>query len=178
MSDLEFWEHRIAETGSRIAALLATDAQAFFLETVRERFVANDATADRLDEADVVALKAATARDAAHASQMVQGALGPAAWQHAQAPEAGGDLLAMPTIAAVFRSFEALLNDFLAAHELSDPEPAQWRLPRRFIEGENLVTLTRNLFKALSERQHLQVRTADQQAASTAQARRQRWEEA
>lgn len=178
MSDLEYWDHRIAEAGARIAALLATDAQQYFLETVRERFVANDETADALDDAELTALKAASSEAAAAAGAAVQAALTAPTWQQASVPEPGADLLALPAVAAAFHSYEAHLNDFLAAHGLAEPEPAQWRLPKRFIEGDNLVTLTRHLFKALAERQALRTRSAAQHAVSTAQARRQRWEDA
>ncbi len=178
MSDLEYWEQRITESGARIAALLATDAQQFFLDTVRERFIAQGDRADALTDSELVALKAASAQAAEEAATAVQAGLAPPVWHLASAPEPGADLLALPAVASTFNAFERRLNDFLAVHGLQEPEPAQWRLPKRFIEGENLVTLSRHLFKALAERQVLRGKVAAQQATSTAQARRQRWEEA
>jgi hypothetical protein len=178
MSDLEYWEQRIADTGARIATLLASDAQQFFQDTLRERFIAQGDVADSLSDADLVALKAAASKAAAEAAASVLAGLSPPVWHLASAPEAEADLLSLPAVASTFHAFERRLNDFLGAHGLSDPEPAQWRLPKRFIEGENLVTLARHLFKALGERQVLRGKAAAQQASSTAQARRQRWEEA
>ena len=143
MSDLEYWEQRIADTGARIATLLASDAQQFFQDTLRERFIAQGDVADSLSDADLVALKAAASKAAAEAAASVLAGLSPPVWHLASAPEAEADLLSLPAVASTFHAFERRLNDFLGAHGLSDPEPAQWRLPKRFIEGENLAALVR-----------------------------------
>ena len=174
MSDVDYWAQRISEIGARIAKLLAADARIFFEDTVRERFVEAGAVADALDRAGVAALKRATTEAATAASQDVLDALPEEAWLTVELPE--GDLGQAPAVAAARAALESRLGAFLADARLGDA--VAWRLPQRFIDGDNLPSLARSLFRSVAEYRALQARVAATQAGQTSQARRQRWDEA
>lgn len=178
MSDVELWRSKQVEHGRRIAALLATDAQAFFHREVKDRFIAAPEFADALEDAAVARLKRETAATAEAAAAALREALGDGTWSTVEAPaDLDAPITAHPPVAAALGQLEAHLARFLEGHGIPG-DPPLYTLPARFIDGENLVPLTRNLWKAA---RHLaaargEVReTGRQQAADR---RRQRWEEA
>jgi hypothetical protein len=178
VSDAEIWRSKTQELGGKIAALLATDVDVFFRREVRERFVGAPDYADGLDDAAVARLKHDTAAAAAEAAAWVREALGEAAWVAVEPPaDLEAPVTAHAPVASVLAQVEARLTAFLDGRSIPGDAP-RYGLPARFIDGENLVTLTRNLWKAA---RHLaaardQVRvTAEHTAVSQ---RRQRWDEA
>lgn len=171
---------RLVDLGHRILRLLAHDAREFFVHTVRDRFTATPEVADGLDAAALAQLKRDTLDQAAAAAASLEGRLRPeSAWlTAAPAADFRAPLTQHPPIAQAVEQLEADVHAFLTARGLPPEPPVQYRLPERFIDGENLVTLTMNFWKAVQRRANERARTEETRSTTAAEARRMRWDEA
>lgn len=178
MGDIEKAKERVREVGGRIRRLLGADFHAHVLASVRESFVASPEFADTLADAQLGALKRAARHDADVAAALVRDLLADDVWLSAQAPEdAGGDIRAVPAVVDALSRAEGQLGRLYELHGLPGPPPS-YALPVRFIDGDDLVSLTRNLWKALAALSAISATAAASAEASSADARRSRWEDA
>ena len=181
--DLDPYDARLVELGIRIGRLLAADVRAFVPQTVRDRFLELPALADALDDAALADLKRATL-DAteALATRVERQLCAPAAWLGAASPRRGGHgtppLTEHPPVAAVAAEVADTVNALLRERGMGIEPALGYRLPMRFIDGDNLATLTLNFWKAVARRDE-QRRRADATAATAAAGeRRRRWDDA
>lgn len=180
---LDPFDNRLVELGARVGRLLAADVRTFFPQTVRDRFADLPAVADAMDDATVAKLKAETlAGTEALAAAIERRLTEPAAWLGAHLPPRDGGthapLTVHPPVAEAVAEIERTVGEFLAARGFGLDGAVSYRLPMRFIDGENLATLTMNFWKAVARR-HDHRAKAD--AAATAAAhgeRRRRWDDA
>jgi hypothetical protein len=102
-------------------------------------------------------------------------------WSDAAAQPGEPPITAHPLVAEAIGEVERRLADLLhdlQADGLPAGDPVTYRLPARFIDGENLQVLTRAYWRALAQRHGVRSETERRQAASSVEARRRRWEEA
>lgn len=179
MDDTAIWTGKIVETGHRIAKLLQSDVETYALGEVRRRFVESPQVADALDDDDVARLKAGARAFAAEAAARIDEALGDdAVWLGAEPPEGEATIESIPTVHEALADVADGLTRFLAEHGLPADEPLAYRLPARFIDGENLATLTRNLWKAVARYRAALDHKAETRATSSRDARARRWDDA
>jgi hypothetical protein len=180
---LDQFDARLAELGARIGRLLAADVRSFFPQTVRDRFTDASALADAMDDDALAALKADTVTAAEALAATVEQRLSPAtAWLGAASPpkDAPGtpSLATHPPVAEVISEIERTVAAFLHVRGLGADAPVAYRLPMRFIDGENLATLTMNLWKAVQRRQEHRAKAGAAANAAAHGERRRRWDEA
>lgn len=180
---LDQFDARLAELGARIGRLLAADVRSFFPQTVRDRFTDAPAVADAMDDDALAALKADTVAAAEALAADVEQRLSPAtAWLGATPPpkDAPGapSLATHPPVAEVIAEIEHTVAAFLHARGLNADSTVAYRLPMRFIDGENLATLTLNLWKAVQRRQEHRAKAGAAANAAALGERRRRWDEA
>lgn len=180
---LDQFDARLAELGARIGRLLAADVRSFFPQTVRDSFTDAPAVADAMDDAALAALKADTLAAAEALSASVEQRLTPAtAWLGAAPPpkDAPGtpSLITHPPVAEVVAEIERTVSEFLHARGLAAETHIAYRLPMRFIDGENLATLTMNLWKAVQRRQEQRAKAGAAATSAALGERRRRWDEA
>lgn len=180
-SELLVVEARLIETGRRIAELLATDVEAFFTGAVRDRVVGAPDGASLTDEA-LRAWKVqsrAAADEAATALRSRLSAHG--VWVEARPAAEASDIRAHPVVAEALSEVERRLAELLA-HLEAEGLPAggavPYRLPARFIDGENLQVLTRNYWRKLARLGAGRGDAAQRQALGRADERRRRWDDA
>ncbi len=180
MHDTAIRAAKVAEVGQRIAKLLTADIRVYATGEVRRRFVETPAVADALDDAEVAALKAATAAFAAAAAEALAERLADdALWLGAESPEA--DDAPVTHIPAVEQALQAVADDltrFLDRHGLTAGAPLSYRLPARFIDGENLPSLSRALWKAIARYREARAAEAAAREATSAESRAKRWDDA
>ena len=180
---LEPFDARLVELGVRVGRLLAADVRSFFTQVVRDRFMEATAVADSMDDEAVAALKKDTVAGADALVAFVDQRLSaPSAWLSAAAPPAESpgvpSLTTHPPVAEVVAEIERTVGEFLRTRALSADATIPYRLPMRFIDGDNLATLTLNFWKAV-QRRHEQRMKADASAtAASLGDRRRRWDEA
>jgi hypothetical protein len=180
---LDQYDARLAELGARIGRLLAADVRSFFPQTVRDRFTDAHSIADAMDDAALAALKSDTVTAAdALAATVEQQLTPPAAWLGATPPprDAAGtpSLATHPPVAEVIAEIERTVTAFLHARGLTTESTVAYRLPMRFIDGENLATLTLNLWKAVQRRHEHRAKAGATATAAALGERRRRWDEA
>ena len=180
---LDQFDARLAELGARIGRLLAADVRSFFPQTVRDRFTDAPAAADVMDDDALAALKADTLSAAEALAASVEQRLTPATvWLGAVPPttDAPGtpSLATHPPVAEVISEIEHTVAGFLHARGLTSESTVAYRLPMRFIDGENLATLTLNLWKAVQRRQEHRAKSGAAANAAALGERRRRWDEA
>lgn len=179
MDDTAIWAAKVTDAGRRIATLLATDVGAYATGEVKRRFVETPAVADALDDDGVAALKAATADFAARAAADLSGVLGDEGlWLGADPAAADAPVTAIPTVQQALDRVAQELGELLERHGLSPDAPLSYRLPMRFIDGENLSTLTRTLWKALGRYRAARQEKVAARAASSRASRARRWDDA
>jgi len=181
--DLDPYDARLVELGIRIGRLLAADVRAFVPQTVRDRFLDLPALADALDDAALADLKRATLEvTEALATRVERQLSAPAAWLGAVSTRREGHgtppLTEHPPVAAVAADIADALNALLAEQGLGLEPALGYRLPMRFIDGDNLATLTLNFWKAVARRDEQRRRAAATAASAAAGERRRRWDEA
>ena len=175
------FDSRLLELGTRIGRLLAADVRAYLPQQVRDRFADSPALADALDDAALAALKQDTLAAADALAAEVEKRLGPDVWLAARPPQADAGpspaLTSHPPVAEVVAFIERGVNDHLAHLGLIGEGHQVYRLPMRFIDGDNLATLTLNFWKVVSRRHAEQVKTGDVAAAQAHAERKRRWDE-
>ncbi len=171
MSNAEYWTDTLKDLTERIANLLAEDAAQFVTRAVREAFVAATDT-----EADPAHCKAVAARHAQAAATAAAAQAHAIRWREAPPPADG-----TPEGASALTPVQASVDAAAAAalEEAGLPGPADaYRLPRRFIGGDTLVSLLRAARKATDGlalvEQHARQTTTTQHRAD----RRQAWDDA
>lgn len=169
MSDLGVWEKKLKETGDRVRRLLVAAAREDFEARVRDAFVAGAAEPE-----EVGSLKTATRQAADDATAALDAALDAVAWTRLQPGE--GTVLAVPGVKPAIDGYDAALGEHFAHHDLGQPEP--FALPARFIDGDNLVSLTRALWKAAEQRAAVLAQSEAAQEAASADVRRKLWDDA
>jgi hypothetical protein len=172
---LAAWVEKIHEQVARIGALLAKDVVVHIRRAAREAFTRDD-RADAIDETGLAHLKDQVEALAVQLAPWVTGQIGTHDWMTESALTPEGELSAVAHIQQIQASVDAELSRVLHDGGLSDPGP--WALPRRFIDGDDLVSLTRGLFKAVAHHRRLDAevqRTVKHQ--STAE-RARRWDDA
>lgn len=180
---LEPFDARLVELGVRVGRLLAADVRSFFPQVVRDRFTEATAVADSLDDDALAALKRDTLEGAEALATLVEQRLtAPAAWLTAVPPpkDAAGtpSLMTHPPVADIVAEIERTVGEFLRARGLSAESTIPYRLPMRFIDGDNLATLTLNLWKAVQRRQEQRMKADAAATAASLGDRRRRWDEA
>lgn len=179
MSDNEIWADKAIDTGHRITRLLVTDIEAFIHGEIRRRFVETPALADALDDKAIAGLKARTQALADARSKALADALDhDATWLSAPATDPAAPITALPAVGQAITELEHAVTKFLADEGFPADEPVGYRLPARFIDGENLATLTRNLWKYSRYHQAAQAAREEQKQAATAETRARRWDDA
>lgn len=179
MSDSAIWAEKTTDAGRRIARLLVTDIESFVSSEIRRRFVDAPALADGLDDKGLAALKA-RATEFAHAQRaaLAEALDTDAIWLAAHATDPAAPVTAIPAVGHAITELESALTQFLADEGFPGDEPVGYRLPGRFIDGENLATLTRNLWKSARYYQAAQAARDEQKQAATADTRARRWDDA
>ncbi len=178
MSDIDAARGRVLEAGQRIRGLLAKDAAVFAVGCVREAFVEHPSFADDLDGAALKTLKASAAEAGAQAAAHLERALHDNVWLRASVPdEPGAGVLSIPEVAVAVGEVDALVATVFADHRLPGA-PAEWKLPVRFIDGDDLVSLTRSLWKAIGQLREVERSIAAEAEASSVEERRRRWDDA
>ena len=173
-------EVQVVHLGRRIAQLLATDAETFISKEARSRFIDAGDFADRLDDAALEALKLDAKAAASEAAASVRAALADEGiWLSSAPPEAAdAPVTAIPDVAAAVESVRVVLVRYLDASGFPDGAPVEFRLPARFIDGEHLGSLTRNLWRLRRRRDQLRASIdADRKAGDTS-SRGRRWDDA
>ncbi|MCA9547424.1 MAG: hypothetical protein KC613_23635, partial [Myxococcales bacterium] len=155
-----------------IVTLLTADAQAHVVSTMREAFVADDRPLGQ-----AAALKAQALQAGAAAGTAVGETLRQAPWR---ALVVAGDPKPedLPPLAQAAEIIQGAANAALEAAGLSPEGSGPYRLPRRFIDGENLPQLVRTLSKSLQQLQALDAQRQAQDAGANRAARRQAWDDA
>ena len=176
MEELEKTKARIIEIGGRVRRLLASDVHAYVTTSVRERFVAESSFADGLGEAQLATLKRATSHAADVASGLVRDLLDDAVWPTVTLTDGDDVRQASPVDAALTR-VEAHLATFFAEHALPGDAPG-YTLPVRFIDGDDLISLTRALTRSLARLGQLRAIQVNRVEESSTHQRRQRWDDA
>ena len=176
-------EAKLAEMGTAIAHLLSADVAEFVACLVGTRFVANAELADSLNDAAVSRLKRQAREAGAKMAETLADRLRPeSVWLDAVPPATlSVPISDHPVVADAISQVEASITAFLEAHHLPsavDEAPTRYRLPARFIGGQNLPSLTRNYWKALTRLAELQCREIAARQTSDAEERRRRWDEA
>lgn len=178
MHETAIWAGKVTEVGQRVAKLLTADIRVFASAEVRRRFVETPAVADALSDEEVAALKAATVEFAESAATRLADRLGDdGLWLGVDPPE-GEDapVTFVPAVDKVLAGIADDLTRFLDGHGLTAAEPLVYRLPARFIDGENLPTLTRALWKNLQRYRAARAEEAAAKQASSAEERAKRWD--
>lgn len=181
-ADTDLLDARLADLGARIARLLAADVRVFLPQVVRDRFADTPSLGEALDDDALAKLKREVLETADQLGAEVEKRLGPpTAWLDAATPAADAGaaptLMTHPPVADTVAHIEHTVAGVLAQHGLDGDGPTHYRLPMRFIDGENLATLTLNFWKAVARR-NAQRAKADASAAARAHAdRKRRWDE-
>ncbi len=178
MEDIEKAKERVGEIGGRIRRLLGADLNAYVLAAMRERFVASPEFADTLGDAQVAALKRAAAHDADEAAALMRDLLSDDVFLAAGVPDDGGaDIRAVKAVDDALTRAEGRVARLFEMHGLPGEAPP-YALPVRFIDGDDLVSLTRGLWKALGALARHRAAHAETVEASNSESRRRRWDEA
>jgi len=175
------FEAKVAECGARIARLLAADVRAFAASTTRARFVANPERAAAMDDDALQALKQRTeALGDTLASHLEATLVSPTLWLSLEPPEGGSStpLTVIPEVAQAGAQVAQALETHLIEAGLGEGGSVEWRLPMRFIDGENLGTLTHALWKAVARLDQARRETDRAQAQAATEARLRRWDDA
>ena len=178
MSDVDLWLGKARRAGARITDLITADAAIWFTQTIRTAFVDSAAT-DALTDPQVEALKAAADAAAQSLVSEVTAGLEAIDWAGLEIPPAGpqSDLGALPAIAELQALIGAAPARFAGAHPSVSGGPwPTYALPRRFIDGDDLVTLGRALFKAVAHARTLRDAAAAQQVERSSTERAARWD--
>ncbi|MEZ4435979.1 MAG: hypothetical protein R3F65_26580 [bacterium] len=179
MSDSEIWAEKTTDTGRRITRLLVTDVEAFVHGEIRRRFVEAPALADALDDEAIAGLKTRTQALAdARSKALAQAIEHDNTWLSAHATDPAAPVTAIPAVGQAITDLEQAVTKFLADEGFPADEPVGYRLPGRFIDGENLATLTRNLWKYSRYHQAAQAAREEQKQVATAETRARRWDDA
>lgn len=179
MSDIDLWTGRVVECGQRIARLLASDVEHFVAKEVRGRFIDAPDFAKGLDDAQLAALKARTLSTGTRLSAEVGEALSePSVWRTLDSRNVEDDVRVVPQVTEVLESFADRLDQFLGDTGLPIDEPVEYRLPVRFIDGADLKSLTRALWKAVAHLETARAKMREEEEAQGAARRARRWDEA
>ena len=179
MDETAIWAAKVTDVGRRIASLLATDLRAYATGEVKRRFIETPAVADALDDAGLRALKQAAVDFAERGSAGLTDALGDEGlWLGAEASAADAPITAIPAVEQALQRAADDLTELLERHGLGPDEPLSYRLPMRFIDGENLASLTRSLWKHLARYRAARAANVEAQAASSRASRARRWDDA
>ena len=182
-SNVDSYDTRLAELGARVGRLLAADLRTFFPQVVRERFTETSALADAMTDEALAALKRDTLSAAEELALSVERRLtAPSAWLGATPPVREGGtqvpLTEHPPVAEAVAEIEQTVTAFLRAQGLPAEPAVTYRLPMRFIDGDNLATLTMNVWKAVLRRHEHRLEQDAASAASAHGERRRRWDDA
>lgn len=179
MSDSDIWAGKTVDAGRRITRLLQADIDAFVMSEIRRRFVEAPALAESLDDGAVKALKdRARALAAARRAALGEALAADRTWLDARPSDSDDDVTAIPRVAEAITALEEALGRFLSEAGFPADEPIAYRLPRRFIDGEDLTTLTRALWKAAGYYQAARAARAEEKHAVSAESRARRWDDA
>lgn len=183
-AQIEAIHDRIRRNAEDIRALLRDDLPAFVVREIKTRFVEQSELATRMTDAQVKAMKEATARAGAALAAQVDASLEPLeAWLSGVDAEDGGrhleqnpDLwgrVARPTVEAV--------EELLHAHGFPRPPEGYgvtYKEPARFISGRYLPTLAERYWKLIGELRRIQEQAAAQVKARSRSELARRWEDA
>lgn len=175
------FEAKVTDCGARVARLLAADVRAFVGSTTRARFVSNPERAAALDDDALRALKQRTESLAdVLAAQLEATLVSPTLWLGLTPPESGSStpLTVIPEVSHAGAQVAQALDRHLVDAGLVEGAPVEWRLPMRFIDGENLGTLTHALWKAVTRLDQARRESDQAQAQAAADARLRRWDDA
>lgn len=179
MTDTAIWAAKLTEAGRRIATLLTADVRAYTTGEVRRRFVETPAVADGLDDAGVEALKQATEAFADRAAAQLEEVLADEAiWLGAEEAPSDAPVTRIPAVQQALQRVADDLTDLLERHGLGPDGPLTYRLPARFIDGQNLSTLSRALWKNLARYHAARRASAEASEASSRESRARRWDDA
>jgi hypothetical protein len=175
---VKIWRAKVLNAARRATRLLAEDAARYVNGAIRGAFVADQAFADEMPDADLARLKTATAECAEAARGFVGDALTEEVWLSAAPPEdAAAPLTVHEPVAQLLSAVTGQLTALMAGHQIPGAPPA-WSLPVRFIEGESLPTLGRAFWKALAQLRSAEEEAARQAHGSDAGQRARRWDDA
>lgn len=175
------FEAKVTDCGARIARLLAVDVRAFVASTTRARFVANPERAAALDDDALRTLKQQTENLADSLASELEAALStPNIWLTLTPPDGGSatPLSVIPEVAHAGARVAQALDAHLADAGLGEGAPVEWRLPMRFIDGDNLGTLTHTLWKAVARLDQARRESDRAQSQAATEARLRRWDDA
>lgn len=177
------YDGRLAELGARVGRLLAADVRTFLPQIVRERFTDTPSLADAMSDEALAELKRDTLAAAEALAQEVERRLtAPAAWLGATPPAREGGstppLTEHPPVSEAVAEIEQVTTAFLRTHGLPAEPAVAYRLPMRFIDGDNLATLTMNVWKAVQRRHEHRLKQDAASASAAHGERRRRWDDA
>lgn len=180
LAELEAWAGKVDDHVRRIGRLLAADVVVHTRRAGREAFI-HHAAADTLDDQAVADLKARLEVSAAALAEAVARQVHDHDWLDDPGLEPGADPGALPRLVEIQSNLDAQVAGALRALGLlkgAEPAVQPWSLPRRFIEGDDLVTLTRGLVKAVGHHRRLRSVLQHQARRQTTGERARRWDEA
>lgn len=146
MDEIKLWRGKVTDLALRIRALLVKDAAVYLQRAIREGVAASPARVAACSKEELRALKAQTTAAEGSAIEALEAALTEAVFF--EASRGGDSLKSLPSLAAALKALETATRASLKAADLAETEAATYRLPVRFIDGDDLVTLTRGLWKA------------------------------
>lgn len=169
------WADKVHEQVARIGALLAKDVVAHIRRAARDAFARSD-RADLLPDADLAVLKGEIEILADHMGPWVTGEFGTHDWIGEPDLGADADLGAVPLVQQTLAAVDSELTRVL--HDAGLGDPPLWSLPRRFIDGDDLVSLTRGLVKYIAHHRRLDAEVQRAVVHQTSAERARRWDEA
>lgn len=172
---LNLWAQKVGALSAQIAQLLSLDVLAYLPRTARQAFIEHPGMESLTDE-EVQALKTALQEKTEQLAQAVRVQIEQQNWLQAARIAPESDLEAFePWYAATRALIGAEAQAFFAQHGLG--EPSLWQPPRRFIGGQDLVSLSRSLAKALRYYHDAHNQLDRQQASTLAEQRARRWDD-
>lgn len=174
MTDEELWARKATQIAQQVRKLMASDIERHLLKTAREAFIHSSAPSN--PEA-VATLKDATKAEAQALGRWVAEGLRDEVLLAGDVPQdPGAPLTAHPSVPPFIEILDGKVDAFFKTHGLK-PSP-EYQLPARFIDGQNLPSLTRELWKALAHTAEARAQRSARQAADAVEAKRRLWDDA
>jgi len=166
---LELWREKVKQQGAQISQLLCSDLEQFFSAAIRSAFINSTSLAARSSDEELLQLKARMKAEISRIQGELKVGLNEQLWLNARlSEEMSTPISEIPEVAALLESIAKALYNFLKAEQLQG-SPTPYRLPVRFIDGKDLVTLTRGFWRALRQlracEQELEESLAEEQKA-------------
>ncbi len=171
MTDEELWLGKVNEAAQRVRELIATDARTHVMKAARDAYVESE----DLPMEGASALKATAKAQGETLAANLRTSMTAQIWLTGSPENTNAPLLEHPATPALIERIDAFTRHFFAAEQLGDAPGYQ--LPARFIDGQNLASLTRELWKALHHLTEARAQRSARQRADEIAARRRLWDQ-